>query len=500
MADVLLFFPKIAKTEESILLPVSLLMVAAPLVNKGFTVKIIDQRVQKNWRESLLTELTKKPLVVGFSVLAGQQILYALEASKIVKERGSSLVVWGGVHASLLPEQTLENKFIDIVVVGEGERPFLDLCERLKNNQNYEHVQGLAYKKEGEFFITPPGEFINLDSLPETPYHLVEIEKYIRPTSFASGRPARNIFFCTSRGCPHNCGFCYNKNFNKRTWRAMSAERVFKEISRFYNQYGIDTFDFEDDEFFVDLERVRKLSELIIENDLKIEIFTSCRLNYLDQMDDEYLRLIKRAGFVTLSFGVETGSPRLILLIDKDITINQIFSAIKRLAKIGIDSKYYFMVGFPTEGLEDMYDTTDLIQKMKQMNPGLRIPAWRTYTPYVNTDLLALSFQQGFRLPLSLEDWAKFEYDVVNMPWLDWRARAVIKNVIFLSKYLEIDKSIGRGFFFKLAQIYSRMVNWRWRHHFFTFVPEKYLIQTALEAKRPILKIIKKIQILAKFA
>lgn len=96
-----------------------------------------------------------------------------------------------------------------------------------------------------------------MDALPKIPYHLVEMEKYIANRSFASGRPARNIFFCTSRGCPHNCGFCYNQAFNKRRWRGMGAERVVAELKRLSVEYSVNAFNLEDDEFFVDLERVK---------------------------------------------------------------------------------------------------------------------------------------------------------------------------------------------------------------------------------------------------
>jgi radical SAM superfamily enzyme YgiQ (UPF0313 family) len=130
----------------------------------------------------------------------------------------------------------------------------------------------------------------------------------------------------------------------------MGAERVVAELKRLNVEYGVNAFDLEDDEFFVDLERVKKVSEFIIANKLKIEIFVSCRLNYLSRMSDDFLKLIRQADFVTLAFGVETGSERLLKLTDKEIAIAQIFEVIDRLKKFEIESKYYFMVGFPTDG------------------------------------------------------------------------------------------------------------------------------------------------------
>src|SRR3989344_4801061 len=105
MSEVILIFPRL-ESEKAMLLPIAVLTIAAPLVKNGFSVKIIDQRVDKNWRETLLKELKQKPLIVGISALTGKQIKYGLEAVKIVKENSGTPVVWGGVHSSLLPKQT----------------------------------------------------------------------------------------------------------------------------------------------------------------------------------------------------------------------------------------------------------------------------------------------------------------------------------------------------------------------------------------------------------
>jgi radical SAM superfamily enzyme YgiQ (UPF0313 family) len=484
MSEVVLFFPKLTnQNKESRLLPASVLMVAAPLVEKGYQVKIIDQRVDQNWQETLLDELKKEPLVVGFSALTGKQILYALEASKLVKNNSSALTVWGGVHASLLPEQTLENPYVDLVVIGEGEKTFLELIERLASRQSYEDMPGLGYKKEGRIFYAPQTDSLNLDDLPSLPYHLVDIEKYIAKESFATGKTARSIVLYTSRGCPHRCGFCYNQEFNKRRWRGKSAERVVEDVQKLIKDYQITSLEIEDDEFFVNLERARKICQLIIQKKIAIDVFTSCRVNYLMNMDDQYLKLLSQAGFKTLAFGIESGSPRILELIHKDITLDQVFKTIKRLKRVGINSKYYFMAGFPTEAINDLYLTTNLIQKMKQTDRRIRIPAWRVYTPYPGTDLYQLSIREGWQPPNSLGEWADYDFNTVRIPWVKGRKKRIIENVCFLIRYLELTPAKNRGLYFKLGRFYGKIVNWRWRHHFFGWLPEKYFIELTLRAK-----------------
>lgn len=483
MSKVILFFPK-SEEKDVILLPASVLMVAAPLVEAGHEVKIIDQRVSRNWRKDLLKEVKKESIVFGVSALTGKQISNGLGASKLVKENSDSPVVWGGVHASLLPRQTLENKYIDFVVVGEGEETFLELVEAIKTKSPLKKIRGLGYKENNKIFLNPQRDFKNLDKLPEIPYQLVNIEDYIGEKSFATGKLARNMAFYTSRGCPYRCGFCYNLEFNKRRWRGKSAEKVVEEIKELVRNYQINAFEIEDDEFFVDMERVRKICELIIKEKLDIEIITSCRVNYVaNNTNDEYLKLLYRAGFRTLAFGVESGSERILELIHKDITINQVIETIKRLKGAGINSKYVFMAGFPTETVEDLYKTTDLIYKMKELNPEIRIPAWRIFTPYPGTDLYGLATKEGWQPPTTLEEWAKYNFNTVKMPWIKNREKRIIKNVSFLIDYLAMGKTKGRGIFFKLAKAFSKIVDWRWKNHFFSFVPENYIIKFFLKIK-----------------
>ncbi len=317
---------------------------------------------------SIIVLLKEKPMLVGFSAMTGVQIKYALEATRLVKENSDVPTVWGGVHPSLLPEQTLENQYIDFVVIGEGETRLLKLVGALKNRTSYDNIDGLGYKKEGRVIVNLQKEFVDLDKMPDTPYHLVNIEDYIQTASFASGTSARSIDFHTSRGCPHRCSFCYNQEFNKRRWRGESAERVSGKIKRLVKDYKITALDIEDDEFFVDMERAKKICRLLAEENISVEMFSNCRVNYAaERMDGGLLALLKKSGFHTLAFGVESGSPRMQQLMCKDISNEHVFETIKKLKGIGIGSKYYFMAGMPRETLKDLHATTDLIQKMNQI-------------------------------------------------------------------------------------------------------------------------------------
>jgi len=373
MSKIILFFPKY-ESDEANLLPMSVLSVAAPLIKNGYEVDIIDQRIDKNWKETILAELKKKPLIFGVSALTGEQIFNGLGASKFVKENSNIPIVWGGVHASLLPKQTLENKYIDFVVIGEGEKTLLELVDALKNKKPFNYIKGLGFDDQ----INLEREFIDMNSIHKIPYNLIDVKKYINNNGIA---------LYTSRGCPHRCSFCYNLKFNKRRWRGKSPERVVVEMKYLINKFNVDKFDIEDDEFFTDIKRAEEICKLIIKERLNIEILTSCRVSYIPLMGDKMLKLMHDAGFRILTFGVETGSKRLIKKISKDISFDQVFETIKRLGDVGITSKFFFMAGFPTETEKNLCETTDLMMKMKKLDSNIRIPAWRIVTPFPGTDL-----------------------------------------------------------------------------------------------------------------
>jgi len=472
MSKVVLFFP-IIECVKNRLLPLSLLLVAAPLVKEGYSVKIIDQGVEDDWKEKLLNELKQEPLLVGFSLSTGRQILYGLEVSKLVKQNSNTKVVWGGFHPSLSPEQTLKNKFVDIVVIREGEETLLELVDRIDKRQSYNDILGIGYKDNGQVYINPHRDFIDLDKQAAIPYHLVDIEKYIASQSFSSGKLGRDLAIYTSRGCPHQCAFCYNKRLNQQRWRGQSAEVVVGELKKLVNDYQITSFNIQDDEFFTDLERVRKICQLILAENIKLEFMGCCRINDVCRMDEDFLKLISQSGFRTLGIGIESGSPRILQMIKKDIEISQILEAVKKIKKFNIEGKFLFMVGFPKESINDMHQTADLMRVIKKINPFARISPWRVFTPFPGTDLYKIAIENGWRSPNSLEEWAYYDFETIRMPWIDRQKKNIINNVTYLVKFLRLqDKPLSLPY-----RILGKWVDFRWKNHLFSFLPEKYLIE-----------------------
>ena len=252
--DVLLVFPGKFKAPNP-QVPLSLLYLASSLQEEGFAVRILDMRLEDYHHFEV-----GNPVFIGISCMSGLQIKYALDFARYARIMAPpSSIVWGGVHPTLLPEQTASNDYVDIVVRGEGELIIKDLANALALNKPLDDVAGITYNSNGLIKNNPDGKVIDLDSAPiALPYDLLQMDRY---PSVRSGR----FHIQTSRGCPHRCGFCYNSYFNKNKWRGKSAKRVLDEVEYILKNFPyVKIIDPIDDNVFVDKKRVEEICHGLI--------------------------------------------------------------------------------------------------------------------------------------------------------------------------------------------------------------------------------------------
>jgi radical SAM superfamily enzyme YgiQ (UPF0313 family) len=161
-------------------IPEGLLGIASIPEKEGYKVTVIDQRVEPDWEEKLRTALRTNPIVVGTTAMTGPQIKFSLELSRIVKEFNRDIpVMWGGMHPTMQPHQTLGVEDVDIITIGEGELTFAELVHTLERGGDLHNVLGIGFKENGKAVINPPRPTLkNLDELPDLPYHLVDVKKY----------------------------------------------------------------------------------------------------------------------------------------------------------------------------------------------------------------------------------------------------------------------------------------------------------------------------------
>jgi anaerobic magnesium-protoporphyrin IX monomethyl ester cyclase len=481
--SVVLFNPRVRVGKEQQKrtgIPLGLLAVATPLDLEGYPIRIVDQRTEPDWRAVLLEELNKSPVCFGAGVKTGPQIRYALEASRLVKAHRDVPVVWGGVHPSLLPGQTLEHDSVDIVVQGEGDVTFPELVHTLEKGEPLGAVKGIWFKENGEIHKTPPRPFVDLATLPSPSYHLIDVDKFkLRNLGLD------HLRLSSSRGCPYGCAFCYNTAFYKRRWRALSAERTFEEIRRLRQEFGVRGIRFADDVFFADLKRVRRVLELILENRLDV-LLTKLDIHVaeLDQLGDDFLELLQKAGARALVVGVESGSQRILDLISKKIDIQQVIDFNLRVKKFNMIPKYCFMVGFPTETVEDIKATVALIFRLIEDNEDA-IKDINIYTPYPGTELFDLAVKHGFEPPRRLEDWVSFNWRTVNrkrMPWISKEREKLLRMLHCSSLFLENNYFMTpiwptNPLIVRLARMYRPLARKRVEHLFYRFPAEIRLVE-----------------------
>ena len=470
MAKVLLIQPRIGEWDETrshLCVPVAILA-AATLVANEFETVLIDSRLP-NWKEKLLRELKKNPLCAGLTSITGSQIKYSLEISKFIKAHSDVPVVWGGIQPTILPEITLSNDNIDIIVVNEGEISFLELTRKLDKKESLSGTRGIWFKENGKIVQNESREYLDLNHLPNLPYNLIDMKYYL---PLFQGR--RTLYMETSRGCVGKCTFCSNIVYNKRQWRAMSPETVLERIRFVYDKYGIDSFYFIDDNFFVDLKRARKIAEMIIEQSLDI-IFEVQGIRYDSalQIDDDFLGLLYKSGLRKVHFGAESGSQRILDMVNKGITIDDIIVVNKRWAKYDIVVQHNFMAGFPTETVDDIKATISLIYKLKEENTHAMTSPICPYTPYPGTALYQEALDNGSMKRKTLEDWIESDYG--DSIWISPSRSSLLKKLFFVTLFLESEREkdmLSSPFLKRGFGIYRKIAHFRLKKFFFAFMAE----------------------------
>ena len=147
-------------------LPNNILLVGTALHHAGYKVKLIDQAMEEEWKHTLLKVLQEDVICIGISSTTGNQISYGLEIAKFIRTHSDRPIVWGGIHPTLLPEQTLENEFVDIVVRGEGEETIVELTNALQDDKSLNGISGVSYKENGRIVHNPDRAFLDLKEQP----------------------------------------------------------------------------------------------------------------------------------------------------------------------------------------------------------------------------------------------------------------------------------------------------------------------------------------------
>jgi len=377
--------------------PMGLALISAVLEREGYQVTVLDANMLGFQPEDIVPLVTDAD-VVGLTAMT-PTVGTAISIAHHLKQANPNLtIILGGVHATLLPEETLATApEIDIIVRGEGEETIIDLLRALEFKQPWDKVPGISYRKNDKMVSTQERSIsVDLDSLPFLAYHLLPWRRYKPHPPHGRALPFATII--TSRGCPYKCSYCSKPIFGNN-FRGQSPQRVVDEVGYYVERFGIKELAFYDDVFTLDKNRACAIADELLKRGIKVCWTCETRVNLVDK---ELLCHIKQAGCYAIAYGIESASPDMLNILNKDITLEQVAEAVRIAQEVGLQTIGYFMIGSPGETPETIAQT---IQFAKELE--LNFAQFAVTTPFPGTELYNL-YLENSRHDIS---WENFVYE-----------------------------------------------------------------------------------------
>jgi radical SAM superfamily enzyme YgiQ (UPF0313 family) len=382
--------------------PLSLLAVAGPLRDAGYTVRLIDAKWEPGSREEIAATV-RGAAAVGISCLTGYSVRDGLEAASVAKSVDPEVpVVWGGWHPSFCDRQAAADPRVDVVVRDHGERTVVEAIDALQARRSLRTIAGLTYRDGPEVVRTPDREAEDLDRFPPFAYELLDTRRYVRQGP-GDVRHANTIF---SRGCPFRCDFCLD---SRRRWLALSVERVRSELAFWVDGHHANSVRFFDGNFFLGRQWLSGISRMILDSGLggKFRWSATGVASRMVRLEDDLLALVRKAGCDQVAIGAESGSEALLAQITNKTTVEHTVEAVRRLTRHGINQYLFFMVGFPVEPEGALEDTLRLIARLKAINPALSFQI-SFCIPLPGSEMFRVAVERGLLAePRTFGDWAE---------------------------------------------------------------------------------------------
>lgn len=383
MPDIIFINPK----EKSVLgafdflvaksVPLGLGYLAAYLMERNYTVKIVDEEVGMLTPEKIKLITDKDNQLFGISCMT-PNVGRGYELAALIKSiHPKSTIIFGGIHPTVEPDEVLGKPSIDLVVRGEAELVIEQIITSHKQGLGFKDILSCSYRDNGKIVHKPTAPLIDINLLPDIPYHLFDSKVYDMG------------FIISSRGCPYNCVFCSQRAINGNKYRYRTTDKVIKEIETLINRYAPSNIVFFDDIFTIHKKRIYELCQGIIDKGLHTKAeFTMVTRG--DCVDDDLLQRLQAANFTGLAFGVETASEELMKMIDKKETVQDIVNGINMAKKYGFGVDTVFIYGLPGETRADRVAAFKLARSLKVAKARFNCA-----TPYPGTRLYQIAKQEN---------------------------------------------------------------------------------------------------------
>ena len=357
-----------------------LLTLAAYLRDHGVDVEMVDLTFARDARP-VTTHLRKfRPDVVGVHT---KTLTHARALDIAARARAEGVfALAGGPDSASRPREYLDAGF-DAVVPGEGEEALVELARRVRDGETTAGVPGVTVVRGGRLVRGPSRPFLrDLDALPLPAWDLVDMDGYLDRWREATGE--RRAAVLTSRGCPFDCSWCSKPTFG-RTYRQQSPERVVAELRALKERYAVDYVRFCDDVFGVSRAWLDRLLGLLESEHLDLQWECLARV---DLLKPDLLRRMRAAGLARVYVGVESGSQKMLDLMNRGTRLSQVERTAEALRQEGIRQFWFLMLGYPGETLEDIEATLQLFRRFSpeeySVSIAVPVPGTRFYESVKN--------------------------------------------------------------------------------------------------------------------
>lgn len=378
--------------------PLNLAMLAAQVESLGHTALVIDAEIERLTVEETIRRLRDfHPDIVGFTATTPLFQTTSDWALRIKESLGVQTAI-GGFHVTLFQEKAFPPHF-DFGFLGEADRSFPEFLESFGDCSRYPQITGLMFRSRGEVVSTGMAEPTrDLDALPLPARHLLKTDLY-RVGSLRGEHNYTTIM--ASRGCPFSCVFCTNR-ISGTTVRRRSVAHVLDEIKSVVESFGVRHFSFVDDVLTLDRTAIMSLARGILASGLTITFEGSTRANLVD---DELLGLLKQAGLIRLSFGLETTDAAIRTIIRKEVPLES-YAAANRIAnKYGIETINSVMLGLPGDTRATMANTIRYLRNSRELKHSTLSIA----IPYPGTELYEMARRGEHGLKLLSDDFSRYQ-------------------------------------------------------------------------------------------
>lgn len=314
-------------------------------------------------------------------------------------------IVLGGAHATARPQQVLEIfKNCRYVLRGESEKSIVDLVNSIEKQGPLNNINGLSYREDNNIFHNPDVILEkSIDNIPFPARDLLDAA-YKKNTYWRIGHRGAADVMITSRGCPFDCNFCFKI---AKEFRARSPESVLEEIMLIRSR-GVKTIHIMDDLFVAPRSRCLKILALIKEQKTNVEFKVRSRV---DLIDEELLLAMKGAGVKSVVYGIESGSQKILDLMNKRTKAEINYKAISLTKKVGLQCYVDMIIGYPGETLETIAETKKLLLITKPTGVNLSI-----ICPFPNTRIYDQAKEQG----MMVSDWdIDSPSPWIKLPWTE---------------------------------------------------------------------------------